>query len=663
MIAPAILALLLVASSAFAAGEAPGLYEKMCARCHGAAGDGKGPAGVGLAFNGRPPRDFTKGRFRFKSTPTGAAPSDDDLRRTIGLGLPATAMPAFADLLAADEIDALIRTIRGFAQSPLPDGAPIDPGPAPPDDAESRARGQRLYGDLGCAVCHGENADGRGRTVADLRNEDGSAARPVDLRRPWGFRGGGEPRDVVLRLAAGLAGTPMPSYLDAATIADLWDVAHWIRSIAVAPSLRDAAIAIAKSPPGDGEELPARGEYVAKSGTCFLCHVQMQEDGAYRESSFGAGGMKVAISGILTVSTRNLTPDSETGLGGWSADDLRRALKRGTSRDGRRLGTLDMPWTIFTALDDRDVDALHAYLASLPAVRNAVPSPRGPSLDAGIARKLAKIATGKQVKAGFHPGNTGSPSGATTAASSPLALRVALVLFTSGVVVFLVALLRRQLFRALLAGLVALVPWTYAWPPLEFLPVGLVAADPEWTMLAKVFSFPPIRRPAAPERNADADLRALAERGRYVATIGTCSLCHTAGPNLTNIYAPFPEMGGGMRVEWKVFGTTFSRNLTPEPETGLGEWSDEEIRRAFTTGIARDGRVMHWQAMPWDHFSNLSLEDQDALVFYLRSLPARWSKVPERAADERRARRHVLFRLQRRIPALNFFVNEQHQPP
>ena len=41
---------------------------------------------------------------------------------------------------------------------------------------------------------------------------------------------------------------------------------------------------------------------------------------------------------------------------------------------------------------------------------------------------------------------------------------------------------------------------------------------------------------------------------------------------------------------------------------------------------------MHWQAMPWDHFSNLSLEDQDALVFYLRSLPARWSKVPERTA-------------------------------
>ena len=630
MIAPAILAILLGASAAFAAGEAPGLYEKMCARCHGLAGDGKGPAGVALAFNGRPPRDFTAGRFRFKSTPTGTAPSDDDLRRTIGLGLAATAMPGFGDVLSADDLDALIRTVRGFAREPLPESAPIDPGLAPPDDAESRSRGQRLYRDLGCAVCHGEHADGRGRTVADLRNEDGSAARPVDLRRPWGFRGGSEPRDVVLRLATGLAGTPMPSYLDAATIADLWDVAHWLGSIAVAPSLRDAAILAAKLPPGEGHELAARGEYVAKSGTCFLCHVQMQEDGAYREGSFGAGGMKVRMPTVTTVSTRNLTPDPETGIGGWSADDLRRAVKRGTSRDGRRLGTLDMPWTIFTMLEDRDVDALHAFLATLPPVRNAVPSPEAPSLDEGIVRKIAMVARGEQVKAGFHPGNTGSTDGAAPPPANPLALKVALGLFALAFAIFSIAVFRGRLVVTVVAALVTVGAWTYAWPPLEFLPVGLVAADPEWSTLAKVFAFPPIRRPPAPEPIADPDLAALAERGRYVATIGTGSLCHTAGPNLTNLYARFPEMGGGMRVEWKVFGTTYSRNLTPDPETGLGDWSDEEIRRAFTTGLARDGRVMHWQAMPWDHFSNLTLEDQDALVFYLRSLPARWSKVPDR---------------------------------
>jgi hypothetical protein len=77
-----------------------------------------------------------------------------------------------------------------------------------------------------------------------------------------------------------------------------------------------------------------------------------------------------------------------------------------------------------------------------------------------------------------------------------------------------------------------------------------------------------------------------------------------------------------------VFGTTYSRNLTPDRETGLGAWSDAEIRRAITSGIARDGRLMHWQAMPWDHFSNLRLEDLYALIAYLRHVPAIRSTVP-----------------------------------
>jgi hypothetical protein len=156
-----------------------------------------------------------------------------------------------------------------------------------------------------------------------------------------------------------------------------------------------------------------------------------------------------------------------------------------------------------------------------------------------------------------------------------------------------------------------------------------VNAEPPFAALAPWFGMPPIRRPPVPLPQGDPRLDALAERGRYVAALGTCPLCHTAGPNLMRVWAPFPEMGGGMRVNWRVFGTTFSRNLTPDRETGLGMWSDAEIRRAFTSGIARDGRLMHWQAMPWDHFSNLTLEDQEALIHYLRRLPAEHSKVPD----------------------------------
>ena len=629
-------AVLLFAAPLHAADEAlclvrngPELYAEWCARCHGDAGDGKGPAGVALAFNGRPPRDFTKGHFRFKSTPSGAAASDDDLRRTILHGLPGTAMPYFSDLIAPEDVGKLVQVIRGFAEEAPPAAQPIDLGEEPSDGPESHARGAELYDDLGCAVCHGKEADGRGRSVADLRNDDGSRARPVDLRRPWTFRGGSAARDVAMRLATGLAGTPMPSYLDAASLTDLWHVAHWIESIAVAPTLRDAAVAAAKAPPDEKSSPVERGEYLAKSGTCFLCHVQMEEDGRYREGSFAAGGMRVEIPAFATVWTRNLTPDAETGLGGWTSDDFRRALREGRSRDGRPLGALDMPWTILRNLDDHDLDALHAYFASLEPVRNAVPSPRAPPAVDGIVRKAMLVWRGEQAKAGFFPGNGGSAEGAATAAVEPRENLAAAAVLAVLVLLVWISLFRRRWLNLIASALLAVLAWTYLWPPLELLPSSLVAGHVNWGPLVAAFNLPPLRPPPEPVAMDDADLRALAERGRAVATLGTCSLCHTAGPSLTRLYAPFPEMGGGMRVNWKVFGTTFSRNLTPDEETGLGGWSDAEIRRAFTAGLARDGRTMHWQAMPWDHFSNLSLEDQEALVFYLRSLAPIWSKVPE----------------------------------
>jgi mono/diheme cytochrome c family protein len=602
-----------IASAAPPAAEDVALYQRWCARCHGERGDGRGPAAVALALNGRSPRDFTAGAFQFVSTPPGSAPAEADLVRTIAKGVPGTSMPWFEDLLGTAEMGRLAAVVQSLVTIPRPPADPIDLGTPVPDDPDSRARGALLSLALGCPACHDEPA----------RQDVGAA----DLTRPWAFRGGAEPRDVALRVATGLAGTAMPAYLDALTPAELWDVANYVLGLARAPSLEAAAIARARRPPGLGEPRLARGAYVVRSGTCFLCHVQMKDDGSYVEDSFGAGGMRVEILHTATVFTRNLTPHP-TGLADWTADDLRAALREGRSRDGRRLNPLDMPWTILTQLADEDIDAIHAYLQSLPPRANAVPSPTGPGFWNGFVGKARLLATGAHVVAGFHPGNGGTASDdappAQNPTDDPIVAGAALALIAVH------ALVRRRhwLERALVVTIATAVVVVYTWPPLRWMPAALVKAEAPFAGLGELIGMPPIRRPPPPVAVDDPDLAALAERGRYVAAIGTCPLCHTAGPSVTRPLGAFAEMGGGMRVNWQVFGTTWSRNLTPHPTTGLGTWSRAHIRRAITSGIARDGRQMHWQAMPWDHFSNLEPEDLEALVVYLQHLPPVDSEVP-----------------------------------
>jgi mono/diheme cytochrome c family protein len=604
------------------------LYRKWCARCHGDAGDGKGPAAAALAFNGAAPRDFTAGRFKLGTVKEGGTPTDADLARVIAGGIPGTSMPWFSDLLSTGEIARLVGVVRSFAKTPRPAGTPIDLGDEPADDEASRARGKTLFADLGCPACHGPEGHGDGASASQLRAADGSPLRPADLTRPWTFKGGSAARDVTMRLVAGIGGTPMPSYLDAASTAQLWDVAHFVGSLARAPSLRDAAVAAARAEPGAGVPLAQRGEYLAKSGTCFLCHAQMRPDGGYVPDGFGAGGMRVDLATMGTVFTRNVTSDPDSGIGRWSGADLGRALRDGRAPNGRVLSPLDMPWTVLAKLTDRDVEALHAYLTAMPPVKNVVPPPQAASLADGVLRKLAALVTGAELSAAYAPGNAGHAPAESEAVPPSTNPRTELWLVAALVVLAVVVPRRvRWITVALGVGIVSL----YAWPGLRWMPPSLVKAAPPFEALGRAFALPPIRRPPPAVTGDGEDTRVLLARGRYVATVGTCTLCHTAGPSVTRLWAPFPEMGGGMRVQWNVFGTVWSRNLTPDPATGLGEWSDAEIVRAMTSGLSRDGRTMHWQAMPWDHFSRLSPEDLVALVAYLRRIPAVHSMVPSPA--------------------------------
>ena len=149
------------------AGAATGvtLYFEHCAICHGPDGRGNGSAAPSMIPR---PRDFTLGQFKYKSTPAGEPPSDDDLYAVIADGLSASAMPAGRDLLTPDEIRALIGVVRSMSPPSDAPSAPVEIAPRVEPTADSIARGRKLYGEAGCSVCHGETLHG-GAVLADAK--------------------------------------------------------------------------------------------------------------------------------------------------------------------------------------------------------------------------------------------------------------------------------------------------------------------------------------------------------------------------------------------------------------------------------------------------------------------------------------------------------------
>jgi len=119
----------------------------------------------------------------------------------------------------------------------------------------------------------------------------------------------------------------------------------------------------------------------------------------------------------------------------------------------------------------------------------------------------------------------------------------------------------------------------------------------------------------------------LVERGKYLATLGGCGDCHTPGyffgkPDMTH-YLAGSDVGFGIPE----LGVFVGPNLTPDKETGLGGWTNEQIEKALTTGVRPDGRVLA-PIMPWHALAHLTKADLAALVAYLQSLPPVSNKVP-----------------------------------
>ncbi|GAB1718769.1 MAG: Cytochrome c, class I [Nitrosospira sp.] len=110
--------------------------------------------------------------------------------------------------------------------------------------------------------------------------------------------------------------------------------------------------------------LVSRGAYLARAGNCMGCHTARAGDGAAGRPY--AGGHILATS-IGTFVTPNITPDTETGIGGWSEEDFWQALNAGKSRNGAPLYPA-FPYTDYTKVTREDANAIFAYLQSLPPV-------------------------------------------------------------------------------------------------------------------------------------------------------------------------------------------------------------------------------------------------------------------------------------------------------
>jgi len=119
----------------------------------------------------------------------------------------------------------------------------------------------------------------------------------------------------------------------------------------------------------------------------------------------------------------------------------------------------------------------------------------------------------------------------------------------------------------------------------------------------------------------------LVERGAYLMnSIVACGNCHVRRDKDGR---PLPALGlsGGMLFDEEPF-RAYARNITPDPETGIGKWSDAQIIRAFREGIRPDGTVIG-PPMPIEFYRGVSDADAQALVAYLRAQPPVKNVVPK----------------------------------
>lgn len=290
------------------------------------------------------------------------------------------------------------------------------------------------------------------------------------------------------------------------------------------------------------DDIVARGKYIATIAGCTSCHtpfkaeynqppqnltieqiqnIAFDERAAHDTDKLLAGGRLFDLGPAGQVFTLNLTPDQETGLGAWTDEQIKLAIKSGIDNEGKVLFPV-MPYHVYSGMADADLDAVIAYLRSVKAVSNSVPE------------------------------KTVSTEGLPT-------------------------------------------------PPYQ---TGIVA--------------PPASDQAA--------------RGSYlVNSVMGCTDCHTPVDPATGAPLMDKYLAGRQPYEGP-WGIVYGGNITPDEETGIGAWTDQQVKLSIISGIGQDGRRLI--LMPWFAYSALTAEDADAVVYYLKNvLPAVENQIPTAALN------------------------------
>ncbi len=221
------------------------VYFKRCVWCHGIEGGGDGPSADRLFTR---PRNFIQGTFKIRTTDSGELPMAADLIKTVQNGLQGSAMPAWGEFLAEDEIIAVVEFVKtlvqdrdfddtedeevfvqDFGTNPWGTTGPYHLG-VPQVDIDA---GKEIFTKNKCFECHG--GEGRGDGNPTMKDDWGFPIVAADWQQCWNFRGARRdpfnPFHIVRTISTGMNGTPMPNFKDQIIVEDRWKIAAFVNSL------------------------------------------------------------------------------------------------------------------------------------------------------------------------------------------------------------------------------------------------------------------------------------------------------------------------------------------------------------------------------------------------------------------------------------------------